>query len=72
MTFIYTVQYINIDDVLTTEHGAVSANSFTEAMTLIESYYGNDLEEINMLSRFDSPVLLIPEDLVPSIIDAQE
>ena len=72
MTFIYTVQYINIDDALATEHGAVSANSFTEAMTLIESYYGNDLEEINMLSRFDSPVLLIPEDLVPSIIDAQE
>ena len=71
-TFIFTLKHYNaVTESIQTEHGALQAPSFTEAMSIIESYYGEGLDEILLLSCFDSPLLLIPQTSFQDIFDSQ-
>lgn len=69
-TFIYSVYYY-FDDEKRLDNGALNANTYTDAMTILESYYGDDICEISFLAAYDSPVLLIPDEALSTIIDAQ-
>lgn len=58
-----------ITKVLEDDHGILCANSFAEAASYLEEYYGEDLDSITRLEFVEEAPLLLTKDIIDSIFE---
>ena len=64
---------IFVDDKFYLENGMSFADSFAEAATILQDYYGSDLLSINHLELLDETlVILLPREVVKRVEIADE
>ena len=67
-TVYFSVELCSMGNGAKEESGFYPANSLTEAMEVIEAYYGNDLISITHLELMDTPMMTMSKDVAESIM----
>ena len=67
-TVYFSVELCSINNNSREESGFYPANSLTEAIEVIEAYYGNDLVSVNHLELMDTPMITMSKEVAKSIV----